>query len=92
MINVKPGDATAIPPETVRKWSPPYRGWHHHPNHVIQAAPGIKGFEDVKMTDVPTVFQVPGDKNWYMSFYMHYNAVGDQDRGIGLITSKPISE
>ncbi len=57
-----------IDDKTVKKWSAPYRGWHHHPDHVIPAKPEIKGFEDVKMTDVPTVFQIPGDPKWYMTF------------------------
>ena len=59
---------TAIAPDALRKWSAPYRGWHYHPDHVIPAKPEIKGFEDVRMTDVPTVFQVPGDKKWHMTF------------------------
>lgn len=54
--------------ETVRQWSAPYRGWHYSPDHVIPAQPGIKGFEDIRMTDVPTVFQLPGDEKWYMTF------------------------
>ncbi len=53
---------------TLAKWSAPYRGWHYHPDHVIPAKPAIKGFEDVEMTDVPTVFQIPDDPKWYMSF------------------------
>ena len=57
-----------IDDKTVKKWSAPYRGWHHHRDHVIPAKPEIKGFEDVKMTDVPTVFQIPGDPKWYMTF------------------------
>jgi len=35
---------------------------------VIVPKPNIEGYEDVKMTDLPTVFQVPGDKKWYMTF------------------------
>ena len=61
-------DSTSIDTETVKKWSAPYRGWHYHPDFVISPTPNIKGFEDVKMTDVPTVFQLPGDKRWYMTF------------------------
>jgi hypothetical protein len=57
-----------IPLETVQAWSSPFRGWHYHPGHVIPAEPGIAGFSGVHMTDVPTVFQLPGDPNYYMSF------------------------
>ena len=53
---------------TVKKWSAPYRGWHYYPDHVIPAQPNVKGYEKVKATDVPTVFQLPGDKKWYMTF------------------------
>jgi len=66
-----PGGAeepAAIDAETVKRWSAPYRGWHYHSDHVIPAKPRVKGFDDVKMTDVPTVYQVPGDKKWYMTF------------------------
>lgn len=61
-------ESKVIDMETVKRWSAPYRGWHYHLEHVIPAKPGIKGFEDVKMTDVPRVFQVPGKAGWYMSF------------------------
>ena len=61
-------DAAAIDANTVTRWSAPYRGWHHYPDHVIPAKPNIKGHETVRMTDVPTVFQRPGDKRWYMTF------------------------
>ena len=57
-----------IDTNTVKQWSAPYRGWHYYPDHVIPAKPNIKGFEKVHMTDVPTVFQLPGDKKWYMTF------------------------
>lgn len=57
-----------IDDKTVKKWSDPFRGWHYHPNYVIPAKPNIKGFEKVHMTDVPTVFQIPGEKKWHMAF------------------------
>lgn len=60
--------STIIDNQTVKRWSAPFRGWHYHPDHVIAANPKIKGYEDVKATDVPTVFQVPGDEKWYMTF------------------------
>lgn len=57
-----------IDASTLAKWTAPYRGWHYHPHHVIPAKPGIEGYGDVRMTDVPTVFRIPGDPKWYMSF------------------------
>ena len=69
VLAASPSDGqTTIDAQTVKKWSAPYRGWHYHPDHVIPAKPEIEGFEDVKMTDVPTVFQIPGDKKWHMTF------------------------
>ena len=61
-------EAPAIDAATVKNWSAPYRGWHHHPDHVIPAKPEIEGFGDVKMTDVPTVYQLPGSEKWHMTF------------------------
>ena len=61
-------EAMTIGPETVKQWSAPYRSWHYQPDHVIPAKPNIKGYEKVHMTDVPTVFQLPGDSRWYMTF------------------------
>ena len=58
----------AMDTKTVRQWSVPYRGWRYYPDHVIPGKPNIKGYEAVQMTDVPTVFQLPGDKRWYMTF------------------------
>ncbi len=60
--------STTIDDQTLKNWSAPFRGWHYYPDHVIPAKPDIKGFEKVSMTDVPTVFQLPGDENWYMVF------------------------
>ena len=55
--------------ETLDKWSAPYRGWHYQPDHVISADPKIPGHEDFKNTDVPCVYQMPGQPDkWYMSF------------------------
>ncbi len=53
---------------TLDRWSSPYRGWHYYKEHVIVAKPQIKGFEQFHNTDVPTVYQIPGDDKWYMSF------------------------
>ncbi|WP_197528729.1 glycoside hydrolase family protein [Aeoliella mucimassa] len=72
-----PLDSTAIDQETVERWSAPLRGWHHYPDHVIPSQPPIVGHEDVKMTDVPTVFQLPGEKKWYMT-YIGFDGKGYQ--------------
>lgn len=61
-------EPAGIDAETVKKWSAPYRNWHYYPDHVIAPKPNIKGFEKVHKTDVPTVFQIPDDKKWYMTF------------------------
>ena len=53
---------------SVEAWSKKFLGWHYWPEHVIPARPNIPGFKDVYMTDVPTVYQIPGDEKWYMSF------------------------
>jgi len=66
-----------IDTHTIKQWSAPYRDWHYHPRHVIPAKPSIVGFEKVHMTDVPTVFQVPGDSRWYMTF-VGYDGQGYQ--------------
>jgi hypothetical protein len=66
-----------IDTNTVKQWSAPYRGWHYYPDHVIPAKPHIAGFDKVHMTDVPTVFQLPGDNQWYMTF-IGYDGQGYQ--------------
>ena len=57
-----------IDADTVQSWSAQYRGWHYYPAHVIPPVPNIPGYEGAQKTDVPTVFQLPGDPTWYMSF------------------------
>jgi predicted GH43/DUF377 family glycosyl hydrolase len=59
---------TAIDAATVEVWTRKFLGWHYYPDHVIPAAPGIEGFAKVHMTDCPTVFQLPDDRQWYMTF------------------------
>jgi len=66
-------EATVIPPAidqaTLDKWAAPYRNWHYHPSHVIPSQPNIPGFEQFQNTDVPCVYQLPGETNrWFMSF------------------------
>jgi len=60
--------AQAIGRATLDQWARPYRGWHYWPDHVIPAEPKIPGHEAFKNTDCPTVYQIPGDARWYMSF------------------------
>jgi len=65
----QPGEnSSVIDAETVKQWSAPYRGWHYYPDHVIAPKPKIKGVGGIRATDVPTVFQLPGDEKWYMTF------------------------
>ena len=62
------GDA-AIDRATLDEWSAPYRGWHYWPDHVIPAEPKIPGHEAFQNTDVPCVYQLPGQPDkWFMSF------------------------
>ncbi len=61
-------DNVIIDEQTVKKWSEPYRNWYYHPNLVIPDSPNIQGFEKVKMTDVPTIFQIKGNDKWFMTF------------------------
>ena len=60
--------SAGIDTKTVKQWSARFRGWHYYPDHVIPARPRIKGFEKVRTTDVPTVYQLPNDSKWYMTF------------------------
>jgi predicted GH43/DUF377 family glycosyl hydrolase len=57
-----------IDAETLRAWSAPFRGWHYWPTHVIPDCPSLPGATNILGTDVPTVFQIPGDEKWHMSF------------------------
>ncbi len=60
--------ADSIDAQTIHAWSAPFRNWHYYPEHVIPNTPNIPGYEGVHKTDVPTVFQLPNDPKWYMSF------------------------
>jgi predicted GH43/DUF377 family glycosyl hydrolase len=66
-----------IDDQTLDLWTEPFRSWYYHPDHVIKPEPGIEGFEDLMMTDVPTVFQLNRDEKWYMSF-IGYDGTGYQ--------------
>jgi len=54
--------------KTLDRWAAPYRGWHYWPDHVVPARPKVKGHEAFGNTDCPTIYQLPGDDKWYMSF------------------------
>jgi hypothetical protein len=54
---------------TLDRWSAPYRNWHYWPEHVVSSEPKIPGYEGFKNTDVPCIYQLPGQPNrWFMSF------------------------
>jgi len=62
---------------TLDLWSAKFRNWTYWPDHVIPAAPMMAGFEDIQATDCPTIYQLPGDATWYMSF-IGFNGQGYQ--------------
>ncbi len=68
--------ADTIDAATLAKWSAPYQNWYYQPDHVISSTPNIQGYESFVNTDVPTVYQLPGDSSkWYMS-YIAFNGKG----------------
>lgn len=74
----KASDMNTINANAIKEWSAPYRGWHYYSDHVVPPKPSIPGFDDVHMTDVPTVYQLPEeDGKWYMSF-VGFNGKGYQ--------------
>ena len=69
---------------TVRQWSAPFRNWYYWPEHVIPANPSIPGATNLIGTDVPTIYQIPDDQKWHMSFigfngHGYQSFVGDSD-------------
>ena len=70
-----------IDPGTVKKWSSRFRGWHYYPEHVIPAEPKVPGHEAFHSTDCPTVYRIPGDSKWHMSF------IGFDGRGYNSFTA-----
>jgi dienelactone hydrolase len=62
------GEPAPIDAATLEVWSAPYRNWYYYPEHVIPAEPKVPGREKFVSTDCPTVFQVPGDSKYYMTF------------------------
>ena len=63
-----PAADSALDAATVARWSAPFRHWHYWPEHVVPANPAIPGITNLLGTDVPTVYQIPGDDKWFMSF------------------------
>jgi hypothetical protein len=62
-------DSVAIDAATLNAWAAPYRNWHYYPDHVIASEPNIPGHETFKNTDVPCVYQLPGEEDvWHISF------------------------
>ena len=85
---------TAIDAATVSQWSAPFRGWSYWPTHVIPESPPLPGATNILGTDVPTVFQIPGDDKWYLSFvafdgvgYQSYVAESTQPGGLGKLSA-----
>ncbi len=62
-----PGDPP-IDLHTLDHWSAAYRNWHYWPDHVIPSSPMIGNITNLAGTDAPTVYQIPGDSKWYLSF------------------------
>ena len=63
------GSSASIDRETLDRLAAPYRGWHYWPDHVIPSHPEIPGHEAFHNTDVPCVYQLPGQPDvWRMSF------------------------
>jgi len=69
--------AETIDSAKIAEWSSAFRGWHYYPEYVVPPAPAIDGYDDVVMTDVPTVFRIPGRTEWFMTF-IAYDGAGYQ--------------
>jgi predicted GH43/DUF377 family glycosyl hydrolase len=69
--------AAPIDSVTLANWSAPYRNWHYWPDHVIPNSPPLPGATNIIATDVPTVYQIPGDAKWHLSF-VAYDGKGYQ--------------
>jgi predicted GH43/DUF377 family glycosyl hydrolase len=64
---MNPNEALApIASSDVLTWSARFRGWHYHPSFVVPPSPADgAGFSS---TDCPLVYQLRGDKAWYMAY------------------------
>ena len=67
VLAAAPGSSD-IDSATLDLWAAPYRGWHYWPDHVVPARPEIGSITNLLGTDVPTVYQVPGRDQYFMSF------------------------
>eukprot|EP00986_Skeletonema_menzelii_P013760 scaffold8361_cov136-Skeletonema_menzelii.AAC.2 len=67
-----------ISSELAKQWSKKYRGWHYHEKHVIPPNPTIASHEGIQMTDVPTVFQLPGDDDTFYMSFVGFDGIGYQ--------------
>lgn len=61
-------ESVVIDATTLESWSTPFRNWHYWPKHVIPPSPELPGATNILGTDVPTIYQIPGDEKYYMSF------------------------
>jgi predicted GH43/DUF377 family glycosyl hydrolase len=66
-----------IDSQTLSNWSAPFRNWHYWPDHVIPSSPPLPGATNILGTDVPAIYQRPGDDKWYLSF-VAFDGVGYQ--------------
>lgn len=66
--NAMPNPCQPVDAATLAQWSAPFRHWYYWPTHVIPASPVIPGVTNIIGTDIPTVYQIPGDDKWHMSF------------------------
>ena len=66
--NAPPNPGAPLDDATLAQWSAPFRLWNYWPTHVIPSDPPLPGATNIIGTDIPTVYQVPGDDKWYMSF------------------------
>lgn len=76
-FSILENDTLKIDMNTVKKWSAPFRGWYYYRDYIIQPEPNIDGFDKIFKTDVPTIYQLPNDKKWYMTF-IGFDGVGYQ--------------
>ena len=68
--------AAEIDSAILDQWSAPYRGWHYYPTPVIPAEPNVPGNEQFKNTDVPCVYQLPGQPSRYYMSYIAFDGKG----------------
>ena len=96
VLAAAPGSSD-IDSATLDLWAAPYRGWHYWPDHVVPARPEIGSITNLLGTDVPTVYQVPGSDQYFMSFvgfdgrgYQSFVAVSDDGLAWRRAMNQPI--